>query len=98
MNWDKRIIWPIRGTDRGLISRRIGADFCAILCGACILLFLTLLSGCSKQPTEAEAAVPVQAAPVQKTTIQQTVNSEAILFPLQQSALVPKISAPVKKF
>ena len=40
----------------------------------------------------------VQVAPVEKTTVQRTVSAEAILFPLQQSALVPKISAPVKAF
>ena len=36
--------------------------------------------------------------PVKKATIEQTVTSEAILFPLAQSAIVPKISAPVKAF
>jgi HlyD family secretion protein len=33
-----------------------------------------------------------------KATIEQTVASEAILFPLAQSAIVPKISAPVQRF
>jgi len=37
-------------------------------------------------------------APVEKTTIQHTVVAEAVLFPLAQSAIVPKISAPVKTF
>jgi len=98
MHWDMRIIWPIRGAGRGFLSRRIVLNSFAILCGACMLLVITLLGGCSKEPTEAEAAVPVQAAPVQRTTIQRTVNAEGILFPLQQSAVVPKISAPVRKF
>ncbi|HKN33186.1 MAG TPA: efflux RND transporter periplasmic adaptor subunit [Terriglobales bacterium] len=40
----------------------------------------------------------VQVALVEKQTIQRTVPAEAILFPLQQSALVPKVSAPVKAF
>jgi len=42
--------------------------------------------------------VPVKAATVQKTAIQRIVAADAVLFPLQQSALVPKISAPVKTF
>lgn len=42
--------------------------------------------------------VPVQVAAAEKATIEHTVVSEAVLFPLQQSALVPKISAPVKTF
>jgi multidrug efflux pump subunit AcrA (membrane-fusion protein) len=40
----------------------------------------------------------VQTAPVQRGSIQQIVSSEAILFPIQQAAITPKISAPVKKF
>jgi multidrug efflux pump subunit AcrA (membrane-fusion protein) len=40
----------------------------------------------------------VQVVPVEKQTLQRTVTAEAILFPLQQSALVPKVSAPVKAF
>jgi len=53
--------------------------------------------GCSKDKP-VEPTVSVQVAPVKKTTIEQTVTSEAILFPLAQSAIVPKISAPVKAF
>jgi RND family efflux transporter MFP subunit len=40
----------------------------------------------------------VQVAAVEKTTIQRTINTQAILFPRQQAAIVPKISAPVQKF
>jgi HlyD family secretion protein len=40
----------------------------------------------------------VQIVPVAKATLQQTVTADAVLFPTAQSALVPKISAPVKKF
>ena len=40
----------------------------------------------------------MQVAAVEKTTIQHTINTQAILFPRQQAAIVPKISAPVKKF
>ena len=66
-------------------------------------IFLTTLPsffwlGCSKDPAEKEAAVPVQVVTVQKKTIQRTVTAEAILFPLQQAAITPKISAPVKAF
>ena len=53
---------------------------------------------CSKDSGEKEPAVPVQVVTVQKKTIQRTVTAEAILFPLQQAAITPKISAPVKAF
>ena len=35
---------------------------------------------------------------MQKTTLQRTVTAEGILFPLQQAAITPKTSAPVKAF
>jgi HlyD family secretion protein len=59
---------------------------------------LLLLSGCAKDSGEKEVAVPVQVATVERKTIQHTVAAEAILFPLQQAAITPKISAPVKVF
>jgi HlyD family secretion protein len=62
------------------------------------VLPLSFLLACSKDSGEKEAAVPVQVVTVQKQTIQRTVTAEAILFPLQQAAITPKISAPVKAF
>ncbi|MGE5082514.1 MAG: HlyD family secretion protein, partial [Acidobacteriota bacterium] len=40
----------------------------------------------------------VQVSPVAKQTIQHTITTQAILFPKQQAAIVPKITAPVQKF
>ncbi len=62
------------------------------------ILPVLFLSACSKDSGEKEAAVPVQVVTVKKETIQRTVIAEAILFPLQQAAITPKISAPVKTF
>jgi HlyD family secretion protein len=59
---------------------------------------LILAQACSKDRGEAEPTVSVQVAPVEKTTIQHTISAQAILFPRQQSAIVPKISAPVERF
>jgi HlyD family secretion protein len=56
------------------------------------------LVGCSSEKGEPTPTVSVQAAAVEKTTIQRVVNTQAVLFPLQQAAIVPKISAPVQKF
>ena len=61
----------------------------------CVSLFF---AGCSSEKGEQSPTVSVQAAAVEKTTIQRVVNTQAILFPLQQAAIVPKISAPVQKF
>jgi HlyD family secretion protein len=59
---------------------------------------LGLTAGCSGEKADQEPTVTVQVAPVEKTAIEHTVGSQAILFPRQQAAIVPKISAPVQKF
>lgn len=64
---------------------------------ASIIPVLVSALGCSADKP-VEPTVSVQVVPVKKATIEQTVTSEAILFPLAQSAIVPKISAPVKAF
>ena len=61
----------------------------------CILVFSF---GCSKEPADKEPNVTVEIVPVEKKTIQHTVESDAVLFPLAQSAITPKINAPVQKF
>ena len=59
---------------------------------------LLLLGACSSDKGDKEPTVTVQVAAVERTTIQRTINTQAILFPRQQAAIVPKISAPVQKF
>jgi multidrug efflux pump subunit AcrA (membrane-fusion protein) len=56
------------------------------------------MAGCSSDKGDKEPVVTVQVAPVKKTSIERTINTQAILFPKQQAAIVPKISAPVQKF
>jgi HlyD family secretion protein len=56
-------------------------------------------SGCSKGgEVEASPTVTVQVGAAENQTIEKKVTTEATLFPLEQSAIVPKITAPVKKF
>src|SRR5258708_11311154 len=59
---------------------------------------LTFTVGCCGEKGDQEPTVTVQVAPVEKTSIDHTVNAQAVLFPRQQAAIVPKISAPVQKF
>ena len=71
--------------------------------GAILLLILitTALAGmtaCSGREKEPEPEVPVQMVAVEKGVVQQKVTADAVLFPIAQSAIVPKISAPVQKF
>lgn len=66
----------------------------------CAWLALSLAgTGCSKKEEhEASPKVTVQVAAVEKTSIQNKVSADAVLYPLSQASLVPKISAPVIKY
>ena len=63
-----------------------------------IMIALCFSTACSKEPGEKEPTVAVQAVTAEKSTLHQTVIAQAVLFPLQQAAITPKISAPVSKF
>lgn len=57
------------------------------------------LAGCSKEKEkETEPVVPVQVEAVQKGPIDRVINAEGVLRAIDQSAIMPKISAPVSKF
>ena len=77
----------------GSLPRRMLA-----IAGVAAVAGVLITVGCSSDKGDQEPAVSVQVAAVEKTTIQQTIHTQAILFPRQQAAIVPKISAPVKKF
>jgi HlyD family secretion protein len=57
-----------------------------------------LLLGCGKSANEEAPLVAVQAAAAQKSDISRVVSAEAVVFPIAQSIITPKINAPVKKF
>src|SRR5690349_11060330 len=60
-------------------------------------LALTLIS-CGKDEQEQKPEVTVQAAIAHTSDISRVINAEAIIFPVAQSIITPKINAPVKKF
>lgn len=64
---------------------------------AATLLLVSL--GCSKQQEkEAEPVVPVQVAEARTQSMERLIAGDGILRALDQSAVMPKIGAPVKKF
>src|SRR6476661_4469947 len=59
-----------------------------------------LLVGCSKgkpEEAETEAPVPVQVAVARKGTIDRVIAADAVLYPINQANVTPKISAPVRR-
>src|SRR5262245_42138520 len=68
-----------------------------ILCAAAFL-GAALLTACGrKAEEEAAPVVTVDVAPVLQSPIQRTIRADGLLYPRQQAAIVPKISAPVKR-
>jgi multidrug efflux pump subunit AcrA (membrane-fusion protein) len=68
------------------------AIFCAIAAILC------LASGCGKTEKEKEPIVSVQTTPVQRAPISQVVSAEAVVYPLEQATIAPKISSTIRKF
>ena len=55
--------------------------------------------GCSKKEGgEVAPTVTVQVAIAETQKIERKISTDAVIFPLRQSAIAPKISAPVRKF
>lgn len=59
---------------------------------ACLMLFV----GCKKE-AEPEAVVTIQAEQPEHGSISETITADAVLAPIAQAAIAPKITAPVKK-
>lgn len=60
---------------------------------------LLILSGCAKEKQkEEEPVLTVQLAEVEQASIQRVIRAAGVLRAIDQSAVMPKISAPVKKF
>ena len=58
-----------------------------------------LLSGCAaKQAPVATPVATVQVATAEKEPIQLKITSDAVLYPREQSAIIPKVLSPVEKF
>lgn len=57
-----------------------------------------LLAGCRSGEKEPEALVTVHSARARTAELARTVNAEAVVFPVAQAAVTPKISAPVRQF
>ncbi|HMD50115.1 MAG TPA: efflux RND transporter periplasmic adaptor subunit [Bryobacteraceae bacterium] len=63
------------------------------------LIALAALAGCSKpKEAETEAVAPVQVTEVTRDSIQRVITGDAIVYPVDQASVVPKISAPIRTF
>ncbi len=79
-----------------MINAKTTRTLRAILLAAGAML-LGILTGCKKEAAPAPE-VTVQAAHPLEGAISEQVTADAVLQPLTQAAIVPRITAPVKKF
>ena len=75
-----------------LIAARSPRPLLLLLCAA------VLATGCEKKEATPTPEVYVQAAHPQQGSISEQIAADAILTPLAQAAISPKVTAPVKKF
>jgi multidrug efflux pump subunit AcrA (membrane-fusion protein) len=69
------------------------------LTGSLLFLMCFLLLACSKkEPEESSTAVPVQVAEVEKGSIESKITADAVLYPINQASITPKVSAAVSRF
>jgi HlyD family secretion protein len=91
MNADKK---AIRRSNLQMNAGRWAGSLLAVALAAAVVSL-----GCSHTgAAETNPTVTVQVGAAENQTIERKVSAEATLYPLEQSAIVPKISAPVKKF
>ena len=66
--------------------------------GVSLILAVALVFGCGrKKDEEAAPVVTIDVAPVLLSQIERTIRADGLLYARQQAAIVPKISAPIKK-
>jgi HlyD family secretion protein len=71
---------------------------CAMVLFCAVAAMLCVASGCSTAEKEKEPVVSVQTTPVQRGPISQVISAEAVVFPLEQATIAPKITSTVKQF
>jgi RND family efflux transporter MFP subunit len=71
----------------------------SIVFAAFVLSLMLLALGCSSsEEKESAPVVSVQAAAAKTQTIEDEISTDAILYPHDQAAIVPKLAGPIKKF
>ncbi len=66
--------------------------------GCLTMLGLVALQGCGRTAPELEPIVSVQTTPAKRGPIAMTISAEAVVSPLEQAVITPKITSTIKKF
>jgi multidrug efflux pump subunit AcrA (membrane-fusion protein) len=73
----------------------MGRNSMALVCAA---LGLFLLGGCGNVEKERVPMVSVQTTPAQRGPISQIISADAVVYPLEQATVAPKITSTIKRF
>ena len=68
------------------------------LCACAMLLGLCVFAGCSAAEKEKESVVTVETQPAARQSVSQFVSAEAVVFPLRQATVSPKITSTIADF
>jgi len=82
---------PTMNTSLIFFCRRLAlfGAIAAILCNA---------NACGKDEKEKEPVVSVQTTPAQRGPISQVIAADAVVYPLEQATVAPKITSTIRKF
>jgi HlyD family secretion protein len=62
------------------------------------LAFAASIAGCGAAEKEKEPVATVEAAPPERAAISEIVSAEAVIYPVQQSIITPKITSTIREF
>jgi multidrug efflux pump subunit AcrA (membrane-fusion protein) len=65
---------------------------------ACCGLLAVTVVACKKAEPEAAPVAPVQVAPAIQGSIRHIVTADAVLYPREQANIMPKVTAPIRRF
>ena len=68
------------------------------IAGAAAWMLLLAAACSSNEPAEVEQAAPVRTVAAERSAIQRIIEARGILYPVNQAAVTPKITAPVQAF
>ena len=85
-------------TPRLVCARREGSTTIALFAALLMLLVARGTAGCGGAEKEKEPVVTVEAVAPEREEISQVVTGEAVVFPVQQSVITPKITSTIREF
>ena len=83
---------------RSLLKTRIRADFHLVSRSAALFAISALAFGCGAPEKEKPLVASVQVTPVTVGPISDVISADAVLSPLQQAIITPKITSTIKTF